>query len=86
MHQTAVAQPVHACGCVDARDPQCPELALALATIAIGVLPGLDDGLLGDPEHLSARAVVSLGLIENLLVPRLGHDSAFDSGHNAYLS
>ena len=48
--QTAVGQTVQPCGRVDASDPQCAKLALALPTIAIGVLAGLDDSLFGSLE------------------------------------
>jgi hypothetical protein len=41
--------------------------ALALAPIAIGVLPGLDDRLLGDPVDLAARAVVALRFAQDFL-------------------
>src|SRR5690606_29194073 len=66
--EAAVGQPVQARRGVDARDPERAEIALALAPVAVGVLPRLDDGLLRDPEDLAAGAVVALRLVEDLLV------------------
>jgi hypothetical protein len=48
--QAAIGQSVQTSSRIDARDPQCAELALALTTIPVGVLAGLDNGLLGGLE------------------------------------
>src|ERR1700675_56625 len=66
---------------VDARDPQCAELALLLAAAAIGVLAGLDDRLLGGAKHLAAGVEITLRFLENFLVPPTRDDTAFDSCH-----
>src|SRR5690606_15980844 len=81
MDEHAVAQAMFAGRGVDARDPQGAEIALLLAAIAIGILPGLDDGLVGRAEDLAAGVVITLGLGQDLLVPASGDDAAFDSCH-----
>jgi hypothetical protein len=65
---------------VDARDPQGAELTLALATITVGVLPGLGHRLLGDAEHARARAVVTLGLLQDFLVSTMATTPRFTRG------
>ena len=50
--QPAVGQAVLAGGRVDTGDPQGAELALLLAAVAVGILAGLDDRLLGDTKDL----------------------------------
>jgi hypothetical protein len=62
-------------------DPQRAELALALTTVAVGVLAGLDDGLLGDAIDLAAGTVIALGLFQDLLVACACGNAAFDSWH-----
>src|ERR1700678_2119092 len=66
---------------VDARDPQCAELALLLAPSAVSVLTGLDDRLLGGAEDLAPGIEVALRLLENFLVPSARDDTAFNSCH-----
>ena len=58
--------PVLARGCIDARDPQRAELALAVAAVAIGILPGAHDRFVGDAEHVLAAAAETFGLREEL--------------------
>src|SRR5688572_32131907 len=81
VHQAAVREAARTRRGVDARDPQCSELALAHAAIAERVLAGLDDGLLGGAIGLAARVVVTLRLIEDLAVACLGGNASFYSGH-----
>jgi len=50
VYQAAVGQTVQTSRRVDTRDPQRTKLALALATITVGVLTGFDDRLLGGLE------------------------------------
>ena len=73
--QPAVRQPVLAGRRIDARDPQRTELALLGATIAVGVLPRLDDRLLGGAEYLAAGVVVTLRLGEDFLVSASSNDA-----------
>src|ERR1700722_20172295 len=79
--QGAVGHPAQPRRGVDARDPQCAELTLLLATAAIGVLTGLDDRLLGGAEDLAPGIEVALRLLENFLVPPSRDDTAFNSCH-----
>src|SRR5690606_13082745 len=81
MDQDAVGQALLAGRGIDARDPQCAEVALLLAAIAVGILPGLDDRLVGRAEYLAAGVVITLGLGQDLLVSASGDDAAFDSCH-----
>ena len=57
------------------------EFTLARATIAVGILPGLDHRLFGDAIHLAPGAVVALGFLQDFLVPRTGGHTAFYSCH-----
>ena len=52
--QTAVADAVGARLGVDAGNPEGAKLTLALPAIAVGVLPGLGNSLLGNPEYTTA--------------------------------
>src|SRR4051812_36306974 len=79
--ETAVAQVELARRRVDALDPQCAEVALLEPATAVGVLAGLDDGLLRRAEYLATRVVVALRLLENFLVACTCSDAAFDSCH-----
>src|SRR5690606_13095408 len=77
----AVRQAMHARRGVDARDPQRAEFALLRPPVAEGILPRLDDGLLGGAVHLAPRVVVALGLAEDFLVTAARLDATFDSCH-----
>ena len=66
---------------VDAHDPQRAEVAFALTPVPVGVLTGLGDGLARYPVGAAARALVALGLLEDLLVPCMRGDATFDPGH-----
>src|SRR5262249_32660996 len=72
-------------GRVDARDPQRAELALFRAAVAVGVLTRLHHRLLGDAIDGVAPAPITLGLRQDLLVPRLGGHSTLDSWHSGSL-
>src|SRR5262249_54145393 len=79
----AVGQTVQPRRGIDARDPQGAELALVLPAIAVGILPGLDDGLLGGAVNLAAGVVVALRLAKNLLVTAPGRHATLNSCHGA---
>src|SRR5262249_23754046 len=79
--QAAVGQAVQACSSVDTGNPQRAEFALLLAAIAVRVLAGLDDCLLGGAIDLAAGVVIALCLAKNLLVTATGRHSTFDSCH-----
>ena len=55
-------------GGVDALDPQRAEIALLRAAVAIGVLPGLLDGLAGDADGVLAAAVKAFCLLQDGLM------------------
>jgi hypothetical protein len=46
---------------VDTGDPECAENALLVATIAVGILPGAHDRLLGDAINTATTTAVTLG-------------------------
>src|SRR5262249_19150246 len=79
--QSAVGQAIDARGRVDARNPERAELALLRAPVAIRILAGLDDGLLGCAIDLAPGVVIALRLGQNFLVtaPRL--DATLHSCH-----
>src|SRR5262249_22626979 len=62
-------------------DPQRPEFTLFRAPVAVLVLARLHHRFLGDAIDVAAPAAIALRLNENLLVPRLGGHSTFDSWH-----
>src|SRR5882757_6340916 len=76
---------MQSCGSVDTGDPQRAELTLLLPTIAIRILTGLDDGLLGGAKYFTAGVVVTLRLGEDFLVTATGHHSTFYSCHDVPL-
>src|SRR4029077_19359250 len=78
-HQAAVGNTGLARGGVDAGDPQGAELALARATIAIGVRQRVDRGLAGRADELALRATAALGLAEELLVLLVRGNAALHS-------
>src|SRR6185295_1808798 len=82
----AVAQSELTRGGVDAGDPERTEVALLGAAIAIRILAGLDDGLLGSAEYLAAGVVVALRLAQNFLVSCRGGDATFNSCHLCVLA
>jgi hypothetical protein len=68
-------------GRVDPRDPEPAEHTLTISTIAIGVLAGAHDRLLGDPEDVLATTTIALGQSDNFFVTGTGSDATFNSGH-----
>ena len=81
MHELAVGQAVHAGGGVDALDPQGAEVALLVATIAVGVLAGVLGLLLHATEGAGADSVVALGALDERLTLLTAGDGALDSCH-----
>src|SRR5581483_11466752 len=84
-HERAVAHAELAHRRVDARDPQRAELPFLLPAVAVGILPGLHQGLLRDPVDVLAAAAEAFGLLEDLLVARARRYSTLDSRHGALL-
>src|SRR5262245_21315309 len=79
--EPAVREPETPRGRVDALDPQRAVVALLQAPPCIGVLAGLDDGLLRDAVDLAPRVVVALRLFEDFLVAPTRDDAALYSCH-----
>jgi hypothetical protein len=71
VHESAVLHPEFPGRRVDTGYPETAELAFALATVAVSVLPGLHDRLLGDTVYVVAAAAVTFGQGENFLVARV---------------
>jgi hypothetical protein len=72
--QAAVRQVMQTRSRIDAGDPQCAELALLGATVAVGVLARLDDRLLGSAEYLAAGVVIALRLGQDLRLVCVDYD------------
>src|SRR5579872_1780867 len=66
---------------VDTRDPQRAERTLLVAAIALGILPGAHDRLLGDAIDVIATAAVTLGQLDDLLVTGPCGNPTFYSRH-----
>src|SRR5579859_6219749 len=79
--ETAVVEAERADRGIEALNPQRAEGALAPLAIAIGVLIGFLDRLLGDPNRILAAPVITLGGLEHLLMLGMGGDAAFDASH-----
>src|SRR5690606_4014725 len=76
VHETAVGHAVLAGTRVDAGNPQATEHPLLVAAVTVGVLARLDDSLLGNTEHLAARVVVALCLLQHLGVTGAGEGTS----------
>src|SRR4051794_14992358 len=81
VHEYAVRHSEFAGRRIDTRDPQCPELAFFLATVAVLILPRLHHRLLGDAEDVTAATAVALGEADDLLVTCSGGYAPFDAWH-----
>ena len=66
-HQLAVAETFHAGGSVDTLNPQCAEVALLGATVAISVGETLLPSVLGNGPHVLAGTEVTSGQTQNFL-------------------
>ena len=65
VHKHGVGQAVHASSSVDAGDPETTNLALLVATIAIGVLERVLDLLFSSTIGTGLCAIVTLGALEH---------------------
>src|SRR5690606_10440734 len=52
-----------------------------VAAVAVGILPGAHDRLLGDAEYIAAAATVTLGGSDDFLMTSTGGNAAFDARH-----
>src|SRR5882757_6346207 len=82
VHEGAIGQALDADRRVDALDPECAERALLHLAVAIGVLPGLFDGLAGDADRVLATTVIALRLIEDPVMLGAGGYTPFDACHS----
>src|SRR5690554_1406472 len=83
--QTAVRQTVCTGASVDTSDPQCTKSALTVTTVTVCVLTGFDNRLLGNAEYTTTSAVITLGLLENLLVTTTCYHATFYTSHTLIL-
>src|SRR5690606_622692 len=77
--KSTIGQSVIPHGGVDTLDPEGAEIALLDATIAIGVLAGLFDGLLGDTDRGLAAAIIALRSLQDLLVTGVIGNASFNA-------
>src|SRR3954447_7139119 len=82
VHELAVGEALAARRRVDARDPQAPEVALAVAPVAIRVGVGLEQLLLRALVRGVLLAPVALGTLENGAALLAGVDGALDPAHD----
>jgi hypothetical protein len=66
-------------GSVDALDPESAEVALLDAAVAVSVLAGLFDRLLGDTDRRLATAIIALRSLQNLLVTGVTGNASFNA-------
>src|SRR5690554_7263094 len=83
--QTAVRQTVCTGASVDTGNPQSAESALTVATVTVGILTSLDNRLLGNAEYTTTSAVITLGLLENLLVTTTCYHATLYTSHTLIL-
>ena len=57
------------------------EVALAILTVARGVLVGLVDRLRGDLKDVGTTTIITFGGFDDLLVTGVGDCTTFNSGH-----
>jgi hypothetical protein len=62
---------------IDPGDPQTTEIPFLVATIAVSVLQGLHDRLVGDFEELAPGAPETFSQLQNFLMALAGYKSSF---------
>src|SRR5690606_4276817 len=80
--ELAVRQTVQTCAGVDTRDPQLTELTLTLTTVAVSILTGFNNGLLGNTEYTAASTVVTFSLLQNFFVTTTSDHTTFYTSHS----
>src|SRR5579884_1615096 len=85
VHELAVGQAMLPCRGVDARDPERPHIALAIAAVAIGIGQGVGDRLVRRAERAMAHPAMSGGQLEDLLVTAAGLRPALHARHAVLL-
>jgi Flp pilus assembly pilin Flp len=71
---------------VDTGDPQAAEDALLVAAIAVSVLAGAHDCLLGNAVYLAAATTVAFSLNKNFLMTGTSCNPTFYSRHSNSLN
>ena len=88
---TCLFQPIYepAVGCAqlaasgtNANDPETPEIALPFPSVAVGVVPCVNEGLFGPLVVSVGRAVKTTGSQQHLFVPGMFSDTTFNSRQN----
>src|SRR4051812_21791621 len=79
--KSAVVEPKRPHGGVEALDPERPEGPLAALAVAVGVLVGLLDRLLGDADRVLATAEIAFRGLEDFLVLGVSGDTTLDASH-----
>src|SRR5215831_7929308 len=83
MHKLRVGQTMLARTGIDPLNPQGTKIPLAVTPVAIGVTQCLFDLLDRNSVSRAATAAVALGEVEDLLVPCVGCDPAFNARHGS---
>src|SRR5262245_32105364 len=84
-HQLRVADAERARGRVDALDPECAEVALALLARAVHVHPRVLDRLVRDRVAVLPLAAEALGPLEDAVTAAASFESSFSAGHDSSL-
>jgi hypothetical protein len=79
--KAAVGHSMFTHGRVDPRNPEAAEHALAITTVAVGVLTSTHDRLFGDPEDVLATTTITFGQRDDFFVAGTGGYATFNSGH-----
>lgn len=79
--KSSVCHAFKAGGCIDPLDPQRAELALAYLAVAVSILPGLLNGLIGNPEGVFPAAIIAFGFLDNFTVAGVRCDAPFYACH-----
>src|SRR5215470_14907619 len=79
--KSAVVEPKRPHRGIEALNPERPEGALAALAVAVGVLVGLLDRLLGDADRVLAPPIKALGGLVDFLVLGVSGDTTLDAGH-----
>ena len=66
-HQLGVGEVFHACGSVDALNPESTEVAFFIFTVAVGVGDTFFPGVLGYGPYVAAAAEITAGELQDFL-------------------
>eukprot|EP00439_Symbiodinium_sp_Y106_P088484 s1_g1020.t1 len=75
--KSAIGEPMLAARGVDPLDPERAEVPLLGLAVAVSVLTGFFDSLVGNAEGIFAAAVIPLCLLDHLTVTGMGGDASF---------